>query len=351
MTVEPTPNDSRIAGLDALRGLAALSVVLFHYTTRYDNVFGHSSAPLFEAAWGHYGVQLFFGISGFVIFMTLDRTRSLTDFAISRASRLYPAYWVAIVLTTAVIWLTDLQGFSRSGAEIAFNLTMLQNFVGVAPVDGVYWTLSVELAFYFAMAALWRLGLLVRIELVLLAWMSLKWLWTYAPLVAGFEFSWLLGALLVQDHIPFFAIGIAAYRMKSKGGAWPIGVVAAALATIVGCAGLEQLLVGFISTAFLFSVALARPALLRAAPLVWLGTISYSLYLLHQFIGFAMIRRLEQEGWDATIAISATIGAMFTLAASVTYLVEQPALRSIRSWYRGRSAQDPATRQPLAPAE
>src|SRR5690349_15385603 len=73
---------SRITGLDALRGLAALSVVLFHYTTRYDALFGHRSELLVSVPWGHYGVQIFFGISGFVIFMTLDRTATLADFAV-----------------------------------------------------------------------------------------------------------------------------------------------------------------------------------------------------------------------------------------------------------------------------
>ena len=91
MTIESVRTEGRLQELDALRGLAALVVVLFHYTSRYDVVFGHNSAPLVSAPWGHFGVNLFFGISGFVIFMTLGRTQTPADFIVSRFSRLYPA--------------------------------------------------------------------------------------------------------------------------------------------------------------------------------------------------------------------------------------------------------------------
>ena len=85
--------------LDALRGIAAFSVVLFHYTARYDSIYGHSNRLLFKFNYGHLGVNLFFIISGFVIFMTLDRTKSVIDFVVARFSRLYPAYWTALALT------------------------------------------------------------------------------------------------------------------------------------------------------------------------------------------------------------------------------------------------------------
>jgi peptidoglycan/LPS O-acetylase OafA/YrhL len=52
--------------------------------------------------WGYLGVNLFFVISGFVIFMTLDRTLVPLDFVISRTSRLFPAYWAAIIITMVI---------------------------------------------------------------------------------------------------------------------------------------------------------------------------------------------------------------------------------------------------------
>ena len=99
---------SRLVEVDALRGLAALAVVLFHYTTRFTELFAPNPPPTFSFPDGHYGVNLFFIISGFVIFMTLEKTSRPMDFVVSRFSRLFPAYWVAIILTLSITHLLGL---------------------------------------------------------------------------------------------------------------------------------------------------------------------------------------------------------------------------------------------------
>ncbi|MEK4129105.1 acyltransferase [Solibacillus sp. FSL W8-0474] len=86
-----TESKDRLTELDALRGLAALAVVIFHYTTRYNELFGHEKSSYLNFTFGHMGVNLFFMISGFVIFMTLRRINNVKEFAIKRAFRLYPA--------------------------------------------------------------------------------------------------------------------------------------------------------------------------------------------------------------------------------------------------------------------
>ena len=102
MVKEGSPS-ARVVELDALRGIAAVAVVAYHYTTRYAEQIGHAGGLPLSIAFGNYGVQLFFLISGFVIFMTLERTRSAMDFVVSRFSRLFPAYWAAMAITAAVI--------------------------------------------------------------------------------------------------------------------------------------------------------------------------------------------------------------------------------------------------------
>ena len=85
---DPAPNPDRIrAHVDALRGIAALWVVLYHYLTRYDQMF-HGVEPSlldhFVFPNGLYAVYLFFMISGFVIFMTLRHCNGAADFITSR---------------------------------------------------------------------------------------------------------------------------------------------------------------------------------------------------------------------------------------------------------------------------
>src|ERR1043165_7322111 len=82
---------TRLTELDVLRGMAAVWVLSFHYPNYYDRLFHpNKSVPLFQS--GAHAVNLFFIISGFVIYMTLAKTKKPMDFVVSRFSRLYPAY-------------------------------------------------------------------------------------------------------------------------------------------------------------------------------------------------------------------------------------------------------------------
>ena len=133
----------RFRELDVLRGLAALSVVFFHYSfhgTRYFNNYPFFFWP------GEYGVHLFFVISGFVIYYTIERSRTVQDFLFSRFSRLYPTYWVALAIL--FVWAVLDPARRLWWHAFAVNFTMLQRFVDFPDVDTVYWTLGVELVFY-----------------------------------------------------------------------------------------------------------------------------------------------------------------------------------------------------------
>ena len=93
-----------MASLDALRSLAAVAVVVYHYTHAFDQ---SQYFPGYPPAWfsfgaGRYGVQMFFVISGFVILMTIGRVKGVGDFAYARFSRLYPPYWASLFFVSDV---------------------------------------------------------------------------------------------------------------------------------------------------------------------------------------------------------------------------------------------------------
>jgi len=325
----------RLVELDALRGLAALSVVLFHLTTRYGELYGHVDPPPFDLAWGHFGVQLFFGLSGFVISMTLERTKRPMDFVVSRVSRLYPAYWAAILLTTAVVSLGGMTDLQHPAWVVAVNMTMLQGFLQVPPVDGVYWTLTIELAFYAIMFAIHAGSWLDRIDRILFGWIGLKWVWWAAP-----ELPWRLGLVLDQAYIPFFALGIAAYLVFAgrRTLVQMAPLIGFALVTIGVIDGPDDLAVGILVAALLTAFARGRLGWIAWGPLAWLGTISYTLYLLHENIGFTLLHALQRAGMPSAPSIALTLVAALAMASAVTYAIEQPAMRLIRGWWRRQAA-------------
>jgi peptidoglycan/LPS O-acetylase OafA/YrhL len=333
----------RILELDAVRGIAAFCVVLYHYTTRYGEKVGHQDAPWFTVPWGHYGVELFFLLSGFVIFMTLKRTARTVDFVVSRASRLYPGYWVGMAVTLAAIALAGapFEGYAVGASDVVVNATMLQRYVpGAAMVDGAYWTLCVELTFYGLIMGLFWAGSLTRIRgaiLVLLGLeVALHWITRGGDLSAPLALR-ALRQVLLGHYGPYFGAGILFYLMRDATdererflnvasiglcliAVWIMRPFADALASTL-CFGIFALLVGGALTA------------LANRPMLFLGAVSYSLYVVHQNVGFLVIQHATRAGINTNLAIGLAILTALAIATLITYGVERPAQRGIRRVY------------------
>lgn len=296
----------RFRELDGLRGIAALAVVLYHFTSSYAGHAPGAPRAFHDFAWGEYGVQLFFLISGFVILMSAWRARRPSDFAISRAARLYPAYWLSLVLALVLLAWHPMQGFPREATTVAVNLTMVQRWVNVPNVVDVYWTLGVEMQFYAIVLVLLVLTRCRLSERVLLwaagAWSLVSWAVilvasrvTTADPQADPTWVKLLTNGTVAEYGPLFVTGMLFYLVRQTGQhpGWAIG---SAVSTVVGAAvlrGLEHgLLVAVVCLLFAIVVLRERTAVLLLAPVQWLGKISYSLYIVHTVAGFVVIDAL-----------------------------------------------------------
>jgi peptidoglycan/LPS O-acetylase OafA/YrhL len=333
---------ARLAAIDSLRGIAALMVVLFHYTSRFSVVHpGFDSTSLY-VPWGHYGVNLFFGISGFVIFMTLQRTTRPADFLVSRFSRLFPAYWVAIFVTLALTHLLNYPGAVGLGTAIA-NLPMVHGFFDVPHVDGVYWTLEVELVFYAWMLLLYMLKKLDRVYLVMAAALTLRWIYFVAQKQFGIDLPFVVVRWLILPYLPWFVIGIAAYALhqlrgkaQRASGVWALLIYALlTIAVTEKWAPSMGPQPGWVACLSFISIYLAASGYLRfleLRALVWLGAISYPLYLLHENIGWALMLVFFQKGLTPDVAVSIVVLLILILSYLVTAGVERPAMR----WLRGR---------------
>lgn len=338
--MEQIPTRSaRVVELDALRGLAALAVVFYHLTAAYQQQIGHVQPLPFLFQAGNYGVHLFFIISGFVIFMTLERTRSAMDFAVSRFSRLFPAYWAAICITALVVYSIGLPVQRLPPHQLLLNFSMLQQILGAEHLDGSYWTLEVELFFYAQMLFWFVAGLLGRIRWIIAAWLIMAvgyGLITQQQL----HFSYTIREMLILRHIPFFALGILFYRMRSQPQERRLdGLMVLACLLAIGCANPPVFLLVALACCAVFALFLGgHVRWLASKPFAFLGAISYSLYLLHQAIGFAVMHEIELAGMPSVAAVFCALALVLGLATLLTWSIERPAMRAIRNWWKQRHA-------------
>lgn len=330
----------RFLEIDVLRGVAAISVVLFHYTTRYSQKYGHSDGVLMYFPQGYYGVELFFMISGFVIFMSLDKIKSGSDFIIGRFSRLYPAYWTCLILTYAIVNIAGLPNYTISWYVALINLSMFQVFFNVPNVDGVYWTLEIELCFYIIMFILYQSRLLRYIYQISIIWLILMALTIILEKQSNIFIEPRIGILffLKNQSIIFanlFIIGMMFYKQYKKGFSIKENciIIACILVYKLQHSWNETLLIIFF-TGLLHFIIHNKMSFLIQKPLLFMGTISYSLYLIHQNVGYVIINKFYQFGINPNISICIALTISILLGAIITFKIEKPIMRLIKEQYK-----------------
>lgn len=333
----------RLRALDGLRLVAALMVVAFHWTgvNRMPEVWDGTPRQLMPelhrfTAYGFLGVELFFLISGFVICMSCWG-KTPRQYFNSRVVRLLPAYWVAIILTALVVnyAATARNRPHLSKTDVLSNLTMLQLPLGVTEVDPVYWTLWVELRFYLLFAVVVALGVTYRRVLAFCG------IWMILSVVADKADNALLKMFVMPEYAPYFIAGIAMFLIYRFGTNWLLlGVVGfswlVAQHQLLGTKGSYEygvmhslswnVMAGFSLLAFGVVLAVAMGAFDRIQ-WKWLtvaGALTYPVYLLHQEIGFALIRWARNHGMGVGATLLAVLACVLLLSWIVHRYAERP---------------------------
>ena len=302
-----------------------MAVMLYHYLEHGPKLHPELGAFWAPAGYGEEGVRLFFVISGFVITMSLRRSR-LSDFVVARFIRLFPTYWACLALTLTVVTIWGLPGQRLGGTDIAANLTMLQPFAQITSIDGSYWTLAAELAFYAQCALLWRLGGLddERLTLTLYLWLGVA--------VAVYEWTptaW-HGVHLAVDNLPWFLLGVAAlalYEGRRDVGLLVFPVVALAAGSLTG---MRPAVAAGASFALVVAATLTGVGRLDHPAMTFMGRISYPLYLLHQEIGYVVMVALVRVGQPLGAATAVAVLVAVAGAATVTLLFDEPVRRALK---------------------
>jgi peptidoglycan/LPS O-acetylase OafA/YrhL len=308
----------RLAGLDGIRGLAALFVVVNHIFLRTFPGYPVDRAP-FWAGWfiyGRFAVVVFIVLSGFSLALSPARDGwrlgSASRFAYRRARRILPAYWAALAFSLLVAWLVvppPGQGLPTS-KSVVVNGLLVQNLVGAPSPNRSFWSMAVEAQLYVVFPLLLlmvrRFGAIVMVTGVTLV--------VAAVGLAGPHVS-RLDTFVVQsppDLAALFAVGILAAGIVGASRArraWPWHWLALAAAVPVVATiwwrgsvwTLDHLFwvdlaLGPAVACLLAALATGRPLsllrLLDSRPIRSLGLSSYSLYLIHGPIVIVVYERL-----------------------------------------------------------
>ena len=346
----PAPVQStmlRLYGLDFLRAGAALLVAFHHYwstPTAHDRLslaFGERYVfhdPLNAVGTlGILGVEAFFVISGFVIVMSAEG-RSVREFLASRAARLLPAFWFCCCLTWGVLALTP-NYRQVSLTQLAANLLMVARPLHFEFVDGVYWSLVVEVRFYLLIALVLWLGQMARVHLLLAAWLLIAAVdaWTGIHPVVRF--------ILLPQFAPAFIAGGALYLKWRKRSGMLANFLLAGSCFLLAQAGFQKvsgmrpdlgiqaaaLLLAFVCAVWVFSCT--GLSSIRGAWMASVGTLTYPLYLVHNALGI-LFMRLYPWRWPYS-AVMVTLMAL-AMSIAIAYLVvrfiEPPLSRQVRKF-------------------
>lgn len=322
----------RYKELDALRGIAALMVVFFHFTLwRPEAELGFK--------FGTTGVDLFFIISGFVIFMSLDNIKSTRIFIINRVSRLYPTYWVCVTFAFILMSVNSIfKNRSISFVQYFGNMTMFQHYLGISDIDGPYWTMIVEMGFYISVSSFFYFKWLEYIKiigfLVSILIVSMIFLINEKTLHIFLNYFSLL------QFIPLFLAGIIFYKLKKdsnkiKTNFFVLAVCLICQILLFNFSGRSN---GFINQIeysimlviyFIIFILFVKGKLMFIVNDITLffGKISFALYLIHQKIsvGFMipfLMNKLKFSFWISTLLFSLPI--IIGLATIITFYIEIP---------------------------
>jgi peptidoglycan/LPS O-acetylase OafA/YrhL len=336
---------SRLEVLDSLRGIAALGVVLHHFTINYGIKYGFGNTQL-SAEWmdisiGRYGVELFFIISGFVISLTLEKGKNITEFTISRFSRLFPTYWFCLTFTSMVLYLArGSDAFDLD--QFLFNLTMAPQFFWRVPVDGSYWTLMYELFFYFIIAIIFGKSGKITTKPLIFTFVIFTFISQYNLL---YPIHIKLKYILLFPHLYLFWAGIIFYKIwKDKkdnikfSKALYIFLFLLLFTQWVMCLFDVNRVNLYSSTLVTFYFLLFHLFInnkleyLNNKYLVGLGTISYSLYLIHQEVGYVLIGFMYDIFNSMFISVFSSVLACIGLAIIINKYIETTSNRICKNW-------------------
>jgi peptidoglycan/LPS O-acetylase OafA/YrhL len=317
--------DNRFYILDPLRFIAAYAVLLYHYSIYLKN-----QDFLVDAfKYGYLGVNFFFLLSGFVI-MISAQNRGAFQFAYSRVLRIYPTFIICLLFTISITYLVSDVNFSL--AEVFFNASILNDYLDIPNIDGVYWTLQAELKFYGCVFLLLLSGIFCQWKWWVGAWLGLAILYHF------FKQPFFLGWFINPEYSFHFIGGVCAYQIYSDRKSVVARVFFVIALVFSGLKSVQQtedflkvvtsteitvaLLCNIIFFIFFYLLACGYLKSQKREYFIVLGMISYPLYLIHNKAGKQIFEMLYKYGISEINALIITSIVVLCICWIINYLLE-----------------------------
>ncbi len=354
---------AHVASLDVLRAMAALMVFCYHCTTEFGSHLTTYLKPTLTS--GNLGVQLFFALSGYLIYATLEKgarsegatSRGTLQFWIKRAFRIYPLYLFSVVVVLVVH--PELWKWTTSGNLIThvFGVhSLIRNHHGA--INGSLWTLSLEIQFYVVAPFVYLAVRKCRVKSLILS-TSAIWIFSYlvcryilideyrlwAPNGQPDSWSYFIGLNQLPSVFIFFAMGFVAYRLRAVRihPCWPLGAGALFLTfpyliPLISRVGIDPVLFGYIKTALMsscfvpvliFASQVKLPITTGVKFMMWVSWLSYSFYVWHLLVIRTFASVYPSAGFLGS-AISSLVVTLILSDFTARY-VERPGI-AVGAW-------------------
>jgi exopolysaccharide production protein ExoZ len=351
-------SSGRVTGVDPLRAVAALAVFACHINAywRLDGL--PSKLPqLLEA--GAHGVDLFVVVSGFCLALPLIRTAFETDtrrFWSRRATRLLPPYYVALAFAAVLAmgpgtW-DRVVAQRASFGDLLLHVALLQTWVteAVGSINGSFWSIALEAQLYLAFPLTlwaWRRWGAFR---VVVGTMAVSVVWS---VLAEMKVGWVIGSdLLIPARLVEFAAGMWCAELVARRARPPRAVLWAGLIAGGAVAMIMSSSDVRVASLVVWTIPCSSAVLLMAgsrddrpavAWLAWVGTLSYSFYLVHQpllLMSSAIANDVAPDGL-ARLVMGMTVGTVCVLTAAflLNRFVEKPSQSFARRLYQPVSVE------------
>ena len=352
----------RIPSLDALRGIAALAVVVHHAALARLPLDRHAAyVPGVNVLYpvlffmGTWGVTLFFVLSGFCIHLPQARKEvegapfiGWREFYRRRARRLLPTHYASIAFAAIAAYFVPTDLISRATVQtLLAHVFMVHTWVNAAvfySINAVFWSIAVEVHFYVTYPALLWLRARVGVGLVpvLLGIGAFVYLASFLRPPGDSRFvvqhlflvtwwQWGMGVALADIYVRGQVTHVARF-VVFPGAIWVWGMLSLAVAyvdPVVAGAHVRLWIAPVLCAAVLMSAAIGRGRDQGARPLEWLGDFSYSLYLMHPVALALMARVLPPGTLPGALAMAIDIAAAIAVSRAFFFLIERHFLNTL----------------------